>query len=224
MIERLVSDLRRQGGRIRLKGDRIVCDAPSGVMTENLMEQLREHKDEIVELLSKEAAAAREFVIPSVSRTTEIPLSFAQESLWFLDQVNPGTATYNIPVRLRISGKVDEHVLRRSLEEITRRHEILRTSFRLKGGRPIQIIEASPTLSVPLVDLTDVPEEVREERVDRLCREEAERPFVLERDLMLRATLLRIEIEKHILLLTVHHIASDAWSIELLLRELARAL
>ena len=67
MIERLVSDLRRQGGRIRLKGDRIVCDAPPGVMTENLMEQLREHKDEIVELLSKEAAAAREFVIPSVS-------------------------------------------------------------------------------------------------------------------------------------------------------------
>ena len=223
MIERLISDLRQQGVRIRLDGDRIHCDAPPGVMTPELGEQLRKHKSQIIEFLSNEAPSAAvgdEFVIPRVARTADIPLSFEQESLWFLDQLNPGTATYNIPIRLRVSGAIDEKMLRQSLNEIVRRHEILRTSFQTVAGRPIQVIRTAATFSVPLVDLTDVPKKMQEKQADQLCREQAERPFVLERDLMLRATLLKLGDENYILLLNLHHIASDAWSIEILLREI----
>ncbi len=223
MIEDLISKLREQGAQIRLQGDRVVCDAPPNVMTPELVEQLREHKEQIVALLSKEAMAATtdEFAIPIISRKLEIPLSFAQESLWFLDQLEPEAAVYNTPLRLRLSVEVDERILQRSLNEIVRRHETLRTNFRNVSGRPIQVIEEAATLRLPLVDLTDVPEEVREAEADRLCQEQAERPFALGRDLMLRATLFRLEKDKHILLLNVHHIVFDAWSIELLLREIA---
>ena len=157
---------------------------------------------------------------PVISRTTEIPLSFAQESLWFLDQLKSDTASYNIPIKLRLAGELDENVLVRSLTEVVRRHEILRTCFRTVAGRPIQVIAAPPTLSVPVVDLTKVPKDAREEEAARLCREQAERPFALDRDLMLRSALFRLGKAEHILLLNLHHIASDAWSLEILLREL----
>ena len=111
MIEGLISKLRQQGVRIRLEGDRVLCNAPPNVMTPELMEQLREHKEQIVALLSKETAettAGHGVAIPVISRKMEIPLSFAQESLWFLDQLEPDTAVYNMPFRLRLLVEIDE--------------------------------------------------------------------------------------------------------------------
>ena len=105
MIERLISNLRQQGIRIRLDGNRVLCDAPPNVMTPELTEQLHKHKDQIIAFLNNEASAATagaEFAIPAISRNMEIPLSFAQESLWFLDQLNPDSASYNIPIKLRL--------------------------------------------------------------------------------------------------------------------------
>ena len=221
MIERLLSELRQRGVRIRSDGDRVLCDAPPNVMTPELMEKIREHKEQIIELLNNETTAAKAAdVISAISRTSEIPLSFAQESLWFLDQLKSDSASYNIPIKLRLVGEIDAELLRRSLTEIVRRHEILRTCFRTLAGRPIQVITAPPILSVPVIDLTKVPEEARDEEANRLCREQAERPFALDRDLMLRAALFKLEKEKYILLLNLHHIASDAWSLDILLREL----
>ena len=223
MIERLIFELRRQGVRIRLDGDRIHCDAPSGVMTPELTEQLRERKERIIEFLRKEMAASEPnqgVVVPTASRGGDIHLSFQQESLWFLDQLSPGSATYNIPLRLHLWGKIDEDVLRRSLNEIVNRHEILRTRFRTSAGRPIQVIGTAPILSVPFEDLTHRPEGVRETEADALCRDQAMRPFVLDQDLMLRATLIKLDAEKYILFVNLHHIACDAWSIGIVLREL----
>ena len=224
MSEQLILKLRQQGVRIRSEGDRIVFDAPPGVVTPELAKQLRENKDQIMEFLSEESAAAApeyDFVIPVISRELPIPLSFAQESLWFLDQVTPDTASYNIPLRLRISSEIDQDALRQSLNEIVRRHEILRTCFQTVVGRPIQKIGPPSPLWIPFMDLTCVPKELREEQADRLCREHAARPFVLDRDSMFRVVLFKLEKENYILLLNLHHIASDAWSIEILLGELA---
>jgi len=222
MIERLVSELRKQGVRIRSDGDRVVCDAPPHIITPELREQLREHKDQIIEFLNNEVVAAKgddELAIPTIPRTTEIPLSFAQESLWFLAQLKSASASYNIPIKLRLLGEVDGDILRRSLTEIVRRHEILRTCYRTVAGRPIQVIAAPEPFSLPIVDLLAIPEEAREAEVARLCGEEAQRPFALDHDLMLRAVLYRFEKTKHILFLNIHHIASDAWSLEIFLRE-----
>jgi amino acid adenylation domain-containing protein len=223
MIERLLSELRQQGVRIRSDGDQVHCDAPPNVMTPELVDQLREHKAQIIEFLSKETVGAnvKDFEgIPVVSRTKLIPLSFAQESLWFLDQLKSDTASYNIPIKLQLPGVVDEEILRRSLTEIVRRHEILRTCVRTVAGRPIQAISPATTFSIPVVDLTDLPKESREEEAHRQCEEHAKRPFALDRDWMLRVVLFRLERDRHILLLNLHHIASDAWSLEILLHEL----
>jgi amino acid adenylation domain-containing protein len=223
MIERLLSELRQQGVRIRSDGDQVHCDAPPNVMTPELVEQLREHKAQIIEFLSKETVGADIEdldAIPVVSRANPIPLSFGQESLWFLDQLKSDTASYNIPIKLQFPGELDEEILRRSLTEIVRRHEILRTCIRTVAGRPVQIISPATTLSFPVVDLTDLPPETREEEANRQCAEHAKRPFTLDRDWMLRVILFRLERDRHILLLNLHHIASDAWSLDILLYEL----
>ena len=200
----------------------MVCDAPPDVITPELREQLREHKDQILDFLNREVVAAKgdnESAIPIIPRTMEIPLSFAQESLWFLDQLKSAGVSYNIPIKLRLLGELDGDVIRRSLAEIVRRHEILRTCYRSVAGRPIQVISAPEPFSLPIVDLTAIPEEAREAEVARLCGEEARRPFALDHDLMLRAVLFRVEKTKHVLFLNIHHIASDALSLEIFFRE-----
>ena len=151
------------------------------------------------------------------------PLSFAQERLWFLDQFEPNNAVYNIPLGLRLKGELNVEVLQRSLDEIMRRHEALRTRFETVGAVPVQVIEPPSPLKLPLTDLSSLPEKEREAEATRLCREEAKRPFDLKRDLMLRVRLFRLGPTDHILLLSMHHIASDGWSMGVMFREL-RAL
>ncbi len=151
----------------------------------------------------------------------QIPLSFAQERLWFLDQMEPGSPLYNIPVALRLTGALDVSALERSLAEIVRRHAALRTTFGQVAGRPVQIIgEAS--LRTARVDLSALAEEVRpaqEMELLRLAEDEARRPFDLTRDPLFRATLVRLAPSDHAALATMHHIVSDGWSIGVLVRE-----
>jgi amino acid adenylation domain-containing protein len=149
------------------------------------------------------------------------PLSFAQERLWFLDQLEPGSAAYNIPAALRLAGQLDVEILRRSFNEVVRRHESLRTSFASDGERPVQIVAPELELSVPVIDLGELPEELREAEAVRLATEEARRPFDLGRAPLLRARLLRLDAQEHVLLLTLHHIVGDAWSMDVLVREVA---
>ena len=121
---------------------------------------------------------------------------------------------------LRLEGALDASVLRRSLEEVVRRHESLRTRFEAVEGKPVQIIAPIESLEVPFVELNELPEHEQEAEVTRLCREEAQRPFNLGRDLMLRAKLFRLQPTRHVLFLNLHHIASDGWSVAVLLGEL----
>jgi amino acid adenylation domain-containing protein len=150
-----------------------------------------------------------------VSREGEIPLSWSQERLWILDQLEPGLAAYNIPLSARLTGDLDIEALRASLGEIVRRHEALRTRFTMRGGAPIQEIRPFESLALPVIDAGS-----EDEALD-VARTEAARPFDLERDSLIRALLLRLSGTDHVLLVNLHHIVSDGWSTGVLLRELA---
>ncbi|HEX7181707.1 MAG TPA: amino acid adenylation domain-containing protein, partial [Thermoanaerobaculia bacterium] len=149
-----------------------------------------------------------------------LPLSFSQRRLWFLDQLQPESPAYNIPLALRIEGRLDATALAASLAEIVRRHESLRTTFRLEGGEPIQVISVPEAFDLWSVDLSVLSVDEREREAVRLAREESLRPFALSRGPLLRAAFIRMGDAEHVLLLTVHHVASDGWSMGILVREL----
>ena len=159
--------------------------------------------------------------ISPVSRDTALPLSVNQQRLWFLHQLEGRSAAYNIPLALRLDGALHLGALQRSLEEIVRRHEVLRTTFPAVDGRPAQSIAAQLLLQLRVVDLQGLPAGEREVEVRRLADVEAQRPFDLARGPLLRITLLRLAPEDHVVLLTIHHIVSDAWSLAIFVRELA---
>jgi amino acid adenylation domain-containing protein len=166
----------------------------------------------------REAGEKTPPVLPLTHEEREgpVPLSFAQERIWILERMQPGTPVFNMPLGVRLRGPLDVPVLAAALSEIVRRHEALRTTFPEVDGRPVQRIEPPRPVPVPVVDLSAVfPEEAR-----RLAGEAAGRPFDLLRDLPLRALLVRTAPEEHELLLTLHHIAADGWSLEILAREL----
>ncbi len=175
-------------------------------------------------------AARRGLALPPlvpVPRTTPdgrpapLPLSFAQQRLWFIDQFEPNSAQYNLPDVVRLRGTLDINALARALDEIVRRHEVLRTTFPTVDGQPVPVVTPELSVPLPIVDLSDRPEAEREAEALRLANAEARRPFDLARGPLLRATLLRLRADEHLALLTLHHIASDGWSSGVLTRELA---
>jgi amino acid adenylation domain-containing protein len=161
--------------------------------------------------------------ILSVNRDAALPLSFAQQRLWFLNQLEPHSAAYNIPAALRLNGALDTSALERSLSEIVRRHEALRTTFIEKDGEPTQLIQPAQAVELALFDLSPLPLTEREQQAQQLAAKEAARPFDLAEGPLLRARLIRLSAEEHIALLTMHHIISDGWSIGVLVKEV-RAL
>ncbi len=160
-------------------------------------------------------------VIPRRPDQDPVPLSFAQERLWFLDQWEPGNPAYNRPVALRLTGPLKVTALEQALSEILRRHEALRATFSTKEGRPVQVITSAEPLNLPVVNLSGLPSTEREPQAMRLATEEAQRPFDLAQGPLLRATLLRLDREEHVLLLVIHHIAFDGWSARVLVEQLA---
>jgi amino acid adenylation domain-containing protein len=159
--------------------------------------------------------------LAAVSREEELPLSFAQQRLWFLEQLEPGSTAYNMPAAVRLTGELNVGALAQAMSEIIRRHEVLRTSFTLRDGRPVQLIAEARPISLAPVDLSHLSEEERENEARRLATEEAARPFDLSSGPLLRVSLLRLGEDEHILIVTMHHIVSDGWSMGILVHELA---
>jgi amino acid adenylation domain-containing protein len=173
---------------------------------------------------AREAGAAQApplLPVPPEERGGDLPLSFAQQRLWLIDQLEPGSAAYNIPSAVRLTGELSRDLLERIFAEIVDRHEALRTTFASRDGRPVQVIaprgSARPELEI--ADLSDLPESEREELARTLVLEEARRPFDLQRGPLLRLALARLGERDHLLLMTMHHIVSDGWSMGVLLRE-----
>jgi amino acid adenylation domain-containing protein len=154
---------------------------------------------------------------------TLTPLSFAQQRLWFMDKLQPGSALYNVPAVLRLTGKVDFKLLQQALNRVVARHEALRTTFVSREGVPYQKVNSPSPVEFHSADLRKMNEESRKEKVDRFVTEEVRRPFNLAEDLMIRAALLQTGDAEYILTLVVHHIASDEWSFEILFQEWADA-
>ncbi|HEU0054386.1 MAG TPA: condensation domain-containing protein, partial [Longimicrobium sp.] len=158
-------------------------------------------------------------VVP-VERAAPPPLSFAQERLWFVDQLEGTGALYNIPVARRLRGALDVDALERALGEVVRRHEALRTTFREADGALAQVIAPFAGFALPLEDLSALAATERETEVARRAAEDAARPFDLAAGPVLRARLLRLDRDEHVLLLCLHHVAGDGWSLDVLFREL----
>jgi amino acid adenylation domain-containing protein/non-ribosomal peptide synthase protein (TIGR01720 family) len=163
--------------------------------------------------------SANPAILP-VSRETELPLSFAQERLWIVGQLEPDHAFYNIPAAVRIHGRLDPNVLRDCLQAVVRRHESLRTTFATVQGQAVQRVAAAVPVELPVVDLTRLPRETRDAEAMRLGREEAGRPFDLAVGPLFRFRLLRLSEADFVFLLTLHHIVADGWSMGVLVSEL----
>ncbi|HYN22225.1 MAG TPA: SDR family NAD(P)-dependent oxidoreductase, partial [Thermoanaerobaculia bacterium] len=170
-----------------------------------------------------DAGASERKAIPPLRRGVDLDLSFAQERLWFLEQLEPGSPLYNLSRVLRVEGPLDCAVLALCLGEVVRRHEALRTVFPRRDGPPVQVIQPAGAFSLPVVDLSGLPEREREALALLLAGEEARRSFDLTRGPLLRGVLLRLaplgERSDHVAALTMHHIVSDGWSTGILIRE-----
>lgn len=209
-IRQFISEITNLDVQLWVEGEKLRYSAPKGKITPTLLTQMRERKAEIIQLLSQDSA-----IHPA--KRDSIPLSFAQQRLWFVEQLQPHTSTYNEPVALHLVGNLDTAVLEESINEIIRRHEILRTTFIAIAGQPTQVI--SPSLQVK-VTVTDVSNLSKPE-VQELADKEAKLPFDLTKLPLIRLTLLKLGDLENILLLTVHHIVWDGWSIGVLIRELS---
>jgi acyl carrier protein len=174
-----------------------------------------------IEKASRSGARAAVQITERVPRNANLPLSFAQERLWFLQQLEPGSATYNMPLELELSGALRIDALSAALTEALRRHESLRTTFvPVRGVLCQRIAPPVPTVSLPLVDLSALPEEARQSAADGLAQWHAGQGFDLERGPLFVWLLLQLSGERHRFLLNLHHTIADGWSIAVLAREL----
>jgi amino acid adenylation domain-containing protein len=228
--------LRDLGVGVRQDGDRLRVHAPTGVLTPTLRDELRSRREEILAFLREIAGSqADSEPITPVPRDRPLPLSYAQQRLWFLDQLEPGGSEYNVPVMLRFTGGGDDGLdrngldlgaLGRALDAVVARHEALRTTFTtvgvgLNGGAPVQVIADPAPVDLPVVELTHLPPEQAYAEAQRLAAEEAARPFDLATGPLLRALVLRLGTDDHVLCLTLHHIVCDEWSAGVLHTELS---
>ncbi|MBT6048445.1 MAG: amino acid adenylation domain-containing protein, partial [Candidatus Scalindua sp.] len=157
--------------------------------------------------------------LTKASRERELPLSFAQSRIWFIDRMEGSSVEYNMPEALRLKGDLDITALERAIHEIVRRHESLRTHFEEIDGRPVQVIKDEVNIDIPIIDLTGMKEKEQEHEVKRIIRNEAEKAFDLSKGTVLRVRIIKLTDNEHILLRTFHHIVSDGWSMGVFLRE-----
>ncbi|MBD1918089.1 MULTISPECIES: non-ribosomal peptide synthetase [Cyanophyceae] len=206
---------------------RLRCNAPEGTLTPALRQELTDRKAELITYLQKNSDGREPQLEGSLSSTpppshpsTPSPLSFAQQRLWFLYQLAPHNPFYNVPAAIRLTGTLDRSALERSLQEIVRRHAALRTRFTTVDGQPVQVVEPNANVELAVVNLQSVAIGERDRIRQQLATAEAQRPFDLTTDSLLRVTLLHFDAAESVLLLTMHHIVADGWSLGILIKEL----
>ena len=217
--EYFLKKLKERDIKLTLKNDRITCNAPTGVLTHEIITELNIRKNEIIRLLKNEAQDLVDaHIIGKVPQDRPQPLSFAQQRLWFLHKLEPQNPVYNITASRLIKGALNVSYLEKSICKVVERHEILRTIFPEINGTPVQVVtNAKPTLQQ--VNIEHFPIEKRNEEFQRWRQDEARRPFTTDAP-MLRISLLRLTYREYHLVVVMHHIISDGWSLGIFFKEL----
>ncbi len=221
-IEEFLSYLYSLDIKIVVEGDRLRCNAPEGKLTQDLQVELKSRKAEILKFMQQGHLADKTVeLIKPVPRDGNLLLSFAQQRLWLLNQLEGPSATYNMPLALLVNGPLQVAALEQAIAEIVRRHEVLRTTFKMVNGSPVQVINPVPSMDLAIVNLLRIEQKHQCALVQQLVKEEAQYPFDLSEDTLLRVKLLQLQQSEHVLLLVMHHIISDGWSLGIFIRELS---
>jgi amino acid adenylation domain-containing protein len=208
--------------QLSANGDKLRYKAPPGAVTPEIKQELQARKAEILPLLQAvQAAPSQRLPITPVDRSQRLPLSFAQQRLWFIDRLEGGTHAYNIPGCYQLAGTLNVEALEQSFQAMIQRHESLRTVFPDQNGDPYQCILPELAFSLALVDLQELPAPEQEVAAAQMIQQEGEQVFDLVQGPLVAAKLLRLAPQEHVLVLTVHHIIADAWSMGVFFRELA---
>jgi amino acid adenylation domain-containing protein len=220
-VIQLLGRLRAEGVSLTVDGDTLKCAAPPGVLTAELRAELTKNKQEILAFLqsSRNTAVSKEVVLARVKRAGPLPLSYAQQRLWFLCQLDPDSPVYNIPIAVSLKGQLDADALQRAIREIIRRNESLRTCFAQENGVPHVVISEDVQWSLQRIDLRPAAEEESSELI-RYASRLAQEPIEITKAPLLRGHLLITGAESYVLVLTVHHIIFDGWSMGLFVHEL----
>lgn len=212
----LLSDLRSRGVVLSVEGDRLKCSAPKGVMTPEIRQELAAHKQEIFKLL-REPSQPHE--VEPETDASELPLSHSQRRLWFIQKLDSGNPVYHMAIAIEMTGALQRNSLEDALHILVKRHESLRTGFQERDGHPFARIVDGEKWTSSFVDLSHLPQAAAEEEAGRLAVEDARKPFALDDAPLIRAVLYRVAQDRHLLLMVMHHIVSDGWSLGILARE-----
>jgi amino acid adenylation domain-containing protein len=214
--------LRQLDIQVWLEGANLRCSAPEGALTPELRAAIAQRKSELLHWFQQAHASTYQAApeLKPISRDQALPLSFAQQRLWFLDQLVPENPFYNMPSAVRLSGSLHLRALEQAFAEMVQRHETLRTRFAKVDGQPTQMITPTLPLPIPVIDLQALTPSAQELAIQQIATEEAHCPFDLTISPLLRVKLLQLEATEYLLLLNLHHIISDGWSLGVLMREL----
>jgi amino acid adenylation domain-containing protein len=220
-LKSFLLSLHQAGIQLMLVGDKIKVKSGADKISARLSQQIREHKDGLVALLATGAALAPLAPVVRAAPRQAYPLSFSQQRLWLLTQLEPASGRYNVPMPLRLTGRLDQAALQHALSVLLQRHSVLRTVYRINtSGETEQVILPARPLTLAVTDYRHLTAAQWQRQQLIACEEDAAAPFDLTQDLMLRARLLLHSAQEHVLLLTIHHIACDAWSLDILIREM----
>ncbi|MEN8443422.1 MAG: amino acid adenylation domain-containing protein, partial [Cyanobacteria bacterium J06555_13] len=222
--DQFISRLRDQGINLKADGEKLLFDAAKGAMTPTLKQEIAARKVEVLKRLQTRDRLAKASLRPlqPVSRDQALPLSLGQERLWFVDQLDGENSAYNASVMIRMNGDLNIQALKAALSAIVNRHEILRTSFPCVSNQPTQCIHPEATFDIELIDLQNIKAGTQEAVLQQQLQESAIAPFDLEIAPPIRSNLWQLSVTEHMLLLTMHYIIADGWSMGVLTQELSR--
>ena len=218
-----LSYLKNLGITLWVENSKLRYQAPKGAMTPEIKQEIGTRKPEILAFLKTATitSGSVQSVITPAKRDEDLPLSFAQQRLWFVQQLSPDSQSYNMLEALELKGTLNIVALEQSLSELIRRHEVLRTTFPTVDGKPIQRISPEFTLSLPIHNLQELSKDEQAIQIRQMAKSLASQPFDLAAGPLVKFTLLQLNSQEHVLLLKMHHIIYDGWSLSIFFSELS---